>query len=155
VCDELYELIAKRTQQPDCKHKISFCTDGNDQNLNAMLKYFNKDCVHYGQVIKDKEQQIVIGSHVRKVIGNLPYEEIKINNIDGLCSKLRERTACFKRKGRSFAKKRKHISNILHITQAAHNFIEKKYGCTPAMKEGLQSKPFTWSGLIHLRLPYV
>ena len=70
ICDELYELIVKRTQQPSYKNKISFCTDGNEQNENAIVKFFNKDCVNYGQVIKDKEKQIVYGIHKRKILGN-------------------------------------------------------------------------------------
>ena len=51
TCDELYAIIAKRTQQPSYYAKIGFCTDGNDQNENAIPKFFNKDCVNYGQVI--------------------------------------------------------------------------------------------------------
>jgi len=56
VCDDLYELIASKTQQPSYKRKITFCTDGNDQNENGIKKHFNKDCVNFGQVIKDKEK---------------------------------------------------------------------------------------------------
>ena len=59
TCDELYSTIAKRTQQPTYYNKINFCTDGNEKNENAIPKFFNKDCVNYGQVIKDKEMQIV------------------------------------------------------------------------------------------------
>ena len=29
TCDELYEKIAQRTQQPTYYNKINFCTDGN------------------------------------------------------------------------------------------------------------------------------
>ena len=71
TCNELYGLIAERTQQPNYCNKINFCTDGNEQNENALLKFFNKDCINYGQVIKDKEKQIVFGIHKRKTIWNL------------------------------------------------------------------------------------
>lgn len=152
VCDDLYELIAKRTQQPTSKNKISFCTDGNDQNENAIKKEFNKDSVNYGQVIKDKEKQIIIGNHKRKVIGNISFSEIKISTIDGLCSKLRARIGCFVRKTRNFAKKRKLITNILHITQTNHNFVEAKCGQTPAMKEGMVKKILTWNDIFNQKL---
>jgi len=59
-----------------------------------MLKFFNKDCINYGQVIKDKEKQIIFGSHKRKVMGNLSFDEISIVHVDGLCSALRERIKC-------------------------------------------------------------
>ena len=152
VSDELYEQISERTQQPTYKNKISFCTDGNDQNENAILKAFNKDCVNYGQVIKDKEKQKVIGRHKRKVIGNMGYDEISIAHIDGFCSKLRARVGCFVRRTRNFAKKRKQIKDLLHITQTNHNFIEAINGKTPAIKEGLQSNPLTWNDIFNVRL---
>ena len=152
TCDELYELIAKRTQQPTYYNKINFCTDGNEQNENAIPKFFNKDCVNYGQVIKDKEEQKVIGIHKRKIIGNISFDKIAINNVDGFCSKLRARAGCFVRKTRNFAKKRKQIKNILHITQTNHNFIESAKGTTPAMKEGLTKRILSWNDIFNKRL---
>ena len=155
TCEELYGQIAKRTQQPANYDRINFCTDGNDQNINSILKFFNKDCVNYGQVIKDKIMQKVIGSHVRKVFGNLAYSEIYINNIDGFCSALRERTKCSVRRAKTFAKKRSTISELLAIYQAYHNLIKIEAKKTPCMREGLTSKMWSWSDLFHQRLTYV
>ena len=152
VCDELYEQISKRTQQPTYKNRIGFCTDGNEQNENAILSFFNKDCVNYGQVIKDKEKQIIFGHHTRKVIGNMNYNEIKINNIDGFCSKIRARVGCFVRRTRNFPKKRKQIADLLYIIQANHNLIEAKNGETPAMRERLTSKVWTWNNIFNVKL---
>lgn len=150
----MYELISKRTQQPTYYNKIKFCTDANKQNENGIVKNFNRDCVQYGQVIKDKINQIVYGTHKRKVIGNMPYDEIAMNNIDGFCSKLRARAGCFVRKTRNFAKKRRLITNILHITQTNHNCIEYKNGKTPAMKEGLIKKILSWNDIFNVRLSF-
>ena len=154
TCDELYALIAKRTQQPTYYNKINFCTDGNEKNENSIPKFFNKDCVNYGQVIKDKEKQIVIGIHKRKIIGNIPFYKISINNVDGFCSKLRARVGCFVRKTRNFAKKRKQIRNMLHITQTNHNFIESVKGKTPAMREGLIHRKLSWNDVFNKRLSF-
>jgi hypothetical protein len=148
----LYNSISQRTQQPTLKQKISFCTDGNDQNKNAIEKYFNKDSVNFGQVIKDKIQMKIIGSHKRKILGNISYSDIKINKIDGFCSKLRARAGCLVRKTRNFAKKRKLIVNVLNITQTNHNFIEANKGKTPAIKEGLTKKIWTWNDIFNVRL---
>ncbi|MBU0629211.1 MAG: hypothetical protein KKC75_08545 [Nanoarchaeota archaeon] len=145
-------MAAKRTQQPTYYSKISFCSDGNEQNENSILKFYNKDCINYGQVIKDKEKQKIIGAHKRKVIGNLPFDQISITNIDGFCSYLRARIGCFVRKTRNFAKRRKQIKNLLHITQTNFDFIEAKNGITSAMLEGLQSKPMTWNDVFNIRL---
>ena len=154
TCDELYSLIAERTQQPTYYNKINFCTDGNEQNENAIPKFFNKDCVNYGQVIKDKEKQIVIGIHKRKIFGNIPFDEIAINNIDGFCSKLRARAGCFVRKTRNFAKRRNQIKNILHIIQTNHNFVEAVKGDTPAMREGLTKSILSWNDVFNKRLSF-
>lgn len=148
----MYQLIEKRTQQPTSKNKISFCTDGNDQNENAIRKEFHEDSVNYGQVIKDKVKQLIIGRHKRKVIGNMSYDEIKINKIDGFCSKLRARVGCLVRKTRNFAKKRRRIVHALHITQTNHNFIETIRGETPAMKEKLTHKIWSWNDVFNQRL---
>ena len=80
------------------------------------------------------------------------YDKIKINNVDGLCSKLRARVGCFVRETRNFAKKRKQICNLLHITQTNHNFIEAKNQITPGMKEGLTNKVLSWNDIFNVRL---
>ncbi len=153
VCDELYELIAKRSQQPTYYNKISFCTDGNEQNENSMLKFFNKDCISYGQKIRAKDAKgRIIGIFKRKVIGNMPYSEISLNHVDGFCSKLRARVGCFVRKTRNFAKKRKQIVNLLHITQTNHNFIESECGETPATREKIIDKILTWNDVFNVRI---
>lgn len=120
-----------------------------------MLKVFNNDCVNYGQVIKDKIAQKVIGSHVRKVLGNPAYTGIYINNVDGFCSALRERTKCSVRRAKTFAKRRNTISELLAIYQAYHNLIKETGSNTPCMLEGITSKVWSWSDLFHQRLPYV
>ena len=83
------------------------------------------------------------------------FSEIKINMIDGFCSKLRARIRCFVRKTRNFAKKRKLIKNVLHIIQTNHNFIEAKKGETPAMKERLMTKILTWDDVFNRRLTVI
>ena len=71
------------------------------------------------------------------LLGRIPKDEISITRIDGFCSKLRERISCFGRKARSFAKRKLCIEQRLEIFSVQHNFIEKKKGMTPAMKEGV------------------
>lgn len=154
TCNELYETIAKRTQQPSYKNKIRFCTDANCQNENAIAEIFNTDCVEYGQVIKDKEKQMIYGTHKRRVLGVMPYDEISIAHIDGFCSKLRARIGCFVRKTRNFAKKRKHIRNVLHILQTNHNCIEHLNGSTPAIREGLLKRKMSWNKILSARIPF-
>lgn len=148
----MYAQIAERTQQPTSKNKISFCTDANKQNENAILKYFHKDSVNYGQKIKDKIQQKIIGSHKRKVLGNMNFNEISIAHVDGLCKALRERGKCFVREASTFPKKRKLIFTILSIFQAYHNLVDARNGETPCMKEGISNHIWTWGKLLNTKL---
>lgn len=148
-------LIAKRTQQPTYYDKIGFCTDGNEQNENAILKTFNKDCVNYGQIVKVKDENgKIVGRYVRKVLGNMPFNKISMSYIDGFCSKLRGRVGCFVRKTRNFAKKRKQIVCLLHIMQTNHNFVESENGETPAIRENLTDKVWTWNDIFNVRLTF-
>lgn len=152
TCDELYAQIAERTQQPTTKNKISFCTDANKQNENGILNHFHKDSVNYGQKIKDKLNQIIIGSHKRKIFGNIDFDEISIAHVDGLCKALRERGKCFVREASTFPKKRKMIFIILSIFQAYHNFIDARRGVTPCMKEGISDYIWTWGKLLNTKI---
>lgn len=155
TCNELYELIAKRTSQPSYKNKINFCTDGNEQNKNGICNNFNKDCVNYGQIVKPKDENgRIIGRYTRKVFGNMPFNEIGMSYIDGFCSKVRARVGCFVRKTRNFAKKRKQIGCLLHIMQTNHNFVEAENGETPAIRESLTGKVWSWNDILNVKLPF-
>lgn len=106
----------------------------------------------YGQVVKVRENQKVVAIFKRKVLGNISFDEIAINNIDGFCSYLRARVGFFVRKTRNFAKKRKLVRNLLHIIQANHNLIEANNGTTPMIKEGLADKVWSWNDIFNVRL---
>ena len=102
---------------------------------------------------------VVTSAEARALVKDNPYSflridkaEVGITNIDGFCSKLRERISCFARKARSFAKKKLCIEQRLEIFSIQHNFIEAKKGKTPAMKEGLINKPLSWSDFFNIRL---
>ena len=153
--NDFYDVIAERSEPPTHDHKIGICTDGNDQNKGAMLRHYREDCTHYGMVIKDKISQTVVGVHAEKVFGNMPYDEIHINNVDGFCSALRERLKFSVRKSKAFAKKRKTIRDLVGIYQAYHNLIKTVDGATPCMKECITTKMWSWEKLFHTRLSYV
>ena len=108
--------------------------------------------MNYGQKIKDKIGQLIIGSHKRKVLGNINFNEISIAHVDGLCKALRERGKCFVREASTFPKKRKLIFTILSIFQAYHNFIDARKGLTPYMKEGISAYIWTWGKLLNVKI---
>jgi hypothetical protein len=122
--------------------------------MNAMLKAYNKDCINYGMVKKHRVKQQVVGITRVKILGNLEYDQISINVVDGFCSKLRARVGCFVRRTRNFAKRRKQIINLLYIAQINHNFIEAEKGLTPGMKESLTDKIWSWNDIFNVRLSF-
>jgi hypothetical protein len=145
-------LLAKRLRFPSRKRRLTIFSDGNKQNLVGIKNNFPQGCVNYAVRKKIKIDKKVVGIISKVIFGNVPKELIAINQIDGFCSKLRERFSCFTRRARSFAKRKMCIEQRLEIFSIQHNFMEAKKGRTPAMLEGLQSKPLTWSSFFNIRL---
>ena len=152
TCNEFYSLLSKRVRFPTIKRKITIISDGNKQNLIAIPNNFPQACINHAIRKKIKINQKNVGIISQIILGNIPKDEISITQIDGFCSKLRERISCYTRKARSFAKRKLCIEQRLEIFSIQHNFIEAKKGKTPAMKEGLQRKPLTWNTFFHKRL---
>lgn len=151
TCCSFYQMIASRVRFPTRKRKITIFTDGNKQNITAIAKHFHTDAVRYGIRKKIKIGQKIVGVVSETVFGNPDRMKIGITQIDGFCSKLRERISCFTRKARSFAKRKTGLEDRLEIFSVQHNFMEKKKGSTPAMKEEITSKIWDWSSVLHAR----
>jgi hypothetical protein len=145
-------LLAKRTLFPTRKRRITILSDGNKQNRTAIENHFPNGAVNYGIRKKINVRQRIVGIISEVILGNITKNKVYINGIDGFCSKLRERISCYTRKARSFAKRKLCIEQRLEIFSVQTNFIEKKKGETPAMKEGLMNKPLTWETFFHIRL---
>jgi hypothetical protein len=145
-------LLSKRVRFPTNKRKITIISDGNRQNFIAIPNNFPQGNINHAIRKKIRINQKIVGVISKTILGNIPKGEISITQIDGFCSKLRERISCYTRKARSFAKRKLCIEQRLEIFSVQHNFIEMKNGKTPAMKEGLQRKPLTWETFFHKRL---
>ncbi len=148
-------MLASRLRFPTRKRKVTINTDGNKQNITAIANHFHTDAVRYGLRKKIRIGQKIVGIVSETVFGNPPLDKIGITQIDGFCSKLRERISCFTRKARSFAKCKTGLEDRLEILSVQHNFMEKKKGKTPAIREELTTKIWDWSDVLHVRLPYL
>ena len=105
TCDDFYSLIAKRVRFPTKKKRITIFSDGNKQNITAIKNNFPQCAINYAKQKKIRINQKIVGIVNKVVLGNIPKDQISITEIDGFCSKLRERIACFTRKARGFAKR--------------------------------------------------
>lgn len=137
---------------PTRKRRLTIFSDGNKQNFTGIANNFPQCSVNHAIKKKVRINQEIVGVVSKVVTGNVDIAEIGIAQVDGFCSKLRERISCFTRKARSFAKRKLCIEQRLEIFSIQHNFVEMKKGKTPAMKEGLQNKPLTWETFFHIRL---
>ena len=145
-------MLSKRVRFPTIKRKITIISDGNKQNLIAIPNNFPQGNINHAIRKKIRVNQKIVGIISQIILGNIPKDKISITQIDGFCSKLRERISCYTRKARSFAKRKICIEQRLEIFSIQHNFIEMRKGKTPAMLEGLQRKPLTWNTFFHKRL---
>lgn len=152
TCLEFYNRIASRLRLPTIKRKLTIITDGNEQNITGIKQSFPQGTIRYGRRKKIRRGQKIIGIVSEKIFGNPKWEDIAINQIDGFCSKLRERISCFTRKARGFAKRKTCIENRLEIISVQHNFMEKKRRKTPAMREELTDKVWNWNYFFNIRL---
>lgn len=152
TCDEFYKMLASRLRFPTPKRKVTINTDGNEQNIGGIKKHFPIHAVNYSRRKKIRKNQKIVGIVSEVIFGNQDRSTIGITQIDGFCSKVRERVSCFTRKARSFAKRKMGLENRLEIFSVPHNFMEKKKGKTPAIREGITSKIWNWSEVLHVRL---
>lgn len=116
-----------------------------------MLKHFDRRCIEYGQVIKEREAQIVVAVGTRKVIGRMKKSKITMRKIDSYCGTLRERIPIYVRETKAFSKKRQNVENRLDIFQVYRNFIWMRKGKTPAMIEKITDKPWDWNKILKRR----
>jgi len=120
--------------------------------IEAIKNNFDENCVDHSQVIKVRENQIVIALETKNIFGEMPEEKITMHKIDGYCGTLRERIPIYVRETKAFSKKKQNVENRLDIFQAYRNFIWAKKGKTPAMKEGITDKVWTWNKIILWRV---
>jgi len=151
-CNKFYEKLAFRMRFPTTKRKITILSDGNKQNNTAIKNNFPSGTVNYGCKKKIRLNQKIVGVVNSIRLGYFDRNKISITNIDGFCSKLRERISCFTRKARTYPKRKWCLESRLEIFSIQHNFIEKKNGKTPAMFEGLINKPLSWNSFFNIRL---
>lgn len=153
--DALICKLKDRVECPTHRYKLNIFSDGNSQYETAMLNNFRKDVLNYGQLIKIKEDGVLVDKIKRKVYGNPSHDKIETNSIESYNFILRNSISRLVRKTRSFSKKRRMLDLALEFNQTYNNFI-KLYGKeTPAMKEGLIDRKFNWNDVFYAKLTFV
>ena len=148
TCNQFLFLVASRLRIPQPPIRISITTDGNPQYLTALLKQFPASCIDYGRRVKHHAKNRLAAVIREKVLGDPEITSISTSVVEGYNNKIRQRISRFVRKTASFSKTIGGHIRAIDIFQFASNFIEPKKGMTPAMREGITDRIWTWKELL-------
>jgi hypothetical protein len=148
--------FAKRTQTPTSFNPLIIFSDGNDDYIFVIPKFFNKDYVNYGQLVKIREKGRVVDKVHKVIYGKPSLDEIETTNVENYNGILRERLSRLVRKTKCFGKRKSRLESALYLFQFYWNFmkpIHKKQ--TPAIIEGQAMKIWTWGNFLNAKLKYL
>jgi hypothetical protein len=154
-CDDFIGKLKDRIEAPTHDNKLNIFSDGNIQYNTALLKHFRADVLNYGQIIKMKEEGILVDKLKSKVYGNPSYDQIETTCIESYNFVLRNSISRLVRRTKSFSKKQCMLDLNLEFIQTYNNFV-KLYGReTPAMKEGLIDRKLDWNDIFCAKLTFL
>jgi len=161
VADELIAKTKKRCKPPTKEKKVTFYSDGNDQYPKAILEYYDKKTINYGQIIKEREKGKVVKKTRKIIIGKMNINDIETVNIERYNNTLRHGISRLVRKTLCFSKCKKMLDDHLDVNQCYYNFIrahssltiktekgEKNIKRTPCMAEGITDHIWGWNKLL-------
>jgi len=145
TCERMIEQLFRRTELPYPDNKIEIFTDGNDDYISVLPKYYDNTCINYGQIVKIKEGGKLVKKERRVIYGDPDIGDIETTDVENFNGILRERGGRFVRKTKCFSKYKRRSECALHLFQFYWNFInEFQRDTSPAMLEGLSKHIWTW-----------
>jgi hypothetical protein len=152
----MFNKFEEYVQQPDYKHKLEINSDGNDEYISVLPEYYHKDCLCYGQKIKNKDGVKLYPAIKRKIFGNPNPESIDTNANECFNSILREHMSRLVRRTKCHSKQAIALNNSLFLFQFYWNFMhEREKKLTPAIMEKQATKVWTWGNFLHAKLRYL
>jgi hypothetical protein len=142
TCGKMIEKASERM----ASGRVQFYSDGNDDYTYILPLYFED--LDYGQLVKKRIKGRVVDKEKRIIHGFPGMIGLETTSIEGFNSILRERLGRLVRKTKCYAKKLITLNSSLEIFQFYWNMIKLLKGSTPAMKEHITVKPWTWNDLL-------
>ena len=150
TCQEMLVQFFERMELPYPNKKISISTDGNPQYSIILSDLYCNTCIEYGQVVKVKENNVLIRVNKEQIVGSMEFGEISTSIVEGYNNKIRQRLSRFVRKTASFSKTILGYKSSMDVFQFVNNFIEiKKERKTPAMIEGVTGIKWEWEQFLN------
>lgn len=145
----MIERLFERTKLPLPDDKIEVYTDGNDDYRYVLAEYYAETCMDYGQIVKIRENNRLVGKEKRIVYGNPDVKSIETTDVENFNGILRERLGRLVRKTKCISKYRYRLECALQLFQFYWNFINTfKRSTSPAMLEGLTKQLWTWGDFL-------
>ena len=142
TCEKFINLLFDRMELPTPNNPIRISTDGHHDYGNKISKVYCEPCVKYGQIIKEKENGLIIQIIKRQIFNDVDLTDVSTSIVEGYNNKLRQKLSRLGRKVASFSKTVEGMVMALNIFQFVSNFTDIKGGQTPIMREGLSEKPW-------------
>ena len=73
----MIEKLFSRVELPFPNNKIQIFSDGNDDYVFTLPKYYADTCIDYGQIVKIRENGRVVDKRKRIIFGNPDTEDIE------------------------------------------------------------------------------
>jgi len=143
TCEKFINLLFDRMELPKPDNPIRISTDGHHDYSSEIAKVYCEPCVKYGQIIKERENGLIIDIIKRQVFNEVDLSDVSTSVVEGYNNKLRQKLSRLGRKVASFSKTVEGMIMALNIFQFVSNFMDIKNGQTPMMREGLFKKPWT------------
>ena len=67
ICNHIIWKLSLVLELPTFTNKLEIYSDGNKQYTTALLNYFKKDCLIYGQLIKIVRSRKLVDKYKRKI----------------------------------------------------------------------------------------
>jgi len=159
------ETVRKRGEKPTEAEKATFISDGNDQYITAILANFETETINYGQLIKERESDRVVGKTRMVIFGDVDEAGIDTVYVERYNLTVRHGISRLVRRSLCFSKCKEMLDNHLDVYQCYNNLIrvnsaltiktekgEKNIERTPCMAEGITDHIWTWKEFLTFKI---
>jgi len=142
---------------PQDGEKVEVFTDGNDDYVYMLPRYFDVEDLNYGQLVKLRDEQgRLIGKERRVIFGDPDVDDIETTDVENFNGILRERLGRLVRKTKCISKKKQRLHCAISFFQFYWDFVSQiRRGKTPAMIEGLSTRIWTWHEFFYAKLNHL
>ena len=148
--------IKEKLETPTSENKLNIFSDGNDDYTKVISENYDTNCVNYGQKIKSQNGIKLVPAIKKIVYGSFEINAIETNTVESINSVLRGKISRLHRKTKAISKVKYALDSAICLFKFGWNFIHKrhKHLLTPAMKEGITNKFWSWGNFLHAKLSY-